>query len=182
MFASLHRRKLPIGDPTIPPDVEKAKLIRYSMTERADIGEGEDSKDVLCAFEYEDEGRETTHFDEELTGMDGIKSSDGIRENTLINLRSPATARPLVRKRGSKETPGSSTAELIELYKLQMMQDQARRDEEKEARALEREEGKKWRQQLREDRLRREAERDEDRKERALERAHERESRAEEGK
>ena len=69
-------------------------------------------------------------------------------------------------KRGRKEPQKSYTAELIELYKLQMMQDQARRNEENETRSLENEEEKKRRQELREDCIRREAERPEDTKKR----------------
>ena len=81
-FASLHRRKVPTGDPTISPDVEKAKRIRYSITERADIVEGNASDDVLCAFESDEEGRKMNPFEEELTDTDRINSSDGTGENT----------------------------------------------------------------------------------------------------
>ncbi|PXF47026.1 hypothetical protein BWQ96_03216 [Gracilariopsis chorda] len=144
-FASLHRRRIPTGAPTIPPDVEKAKRIRYSMTERADIGEGEDSDDILCAFYSGDEEPETNPFDDGPSGAEVLHSADGARENTPLKSPSPSSARPIVRKRGAKETPGSSSADLIELHKLQMMQDQARRDEDKAMRSIEREEEKKWR-------------------------------------
>ncbi|PXF44298.1 hypothetical protein BWQ96_05925 [Gracilariopsis chorda] len=181
-FASLHRRRIPTGDPTIPLDVDKAKRIRYSMTERADIGEGEDSDDILCAFDSGDEEPETNPFDDGPSGAEVLHSADGAREKTPLKSPSPSSARPIVRKRGAKETPKSSSADLIELYKLQMMQDQARRDDDKAMRSIEREEEKKWRQEQREERLRREAEREEERKEKAAQRAEERAIRQEETK
>lgn len=36
-FASIHRRKIPTGDPLIPADVKRAKKIRYRSTEKADL-------------------------------------------------------------------------------------------------------------------------------------------------
>ena len=37
---------MPTGDHLMPPDVRKAKHIRYLMTERADIGDAEDAEVV----------------------------------------------------------------------------------------------------------------------------------------
>lgn len=37
-FSTLHRKKIPTGDPLIPADVKGAKHVRYRMTERADMG------------------------------------------------------------------------------------------------------------------------------------------------
>ena len=39
-FSNLHRKKMPTGDPLMPADVRKAKHIRYKMTERSDLGDG----------------------------------------------------------------------------------------------------------------------------------------------
>ena len=41
-FASLHRKKMPTGDPLMPANVRRAKHIRYKMTERADMGVNDD--------------------------------------------------------------------------------------------------------------------------------------------
>lgn len=45
-FASLHRRKIPTGDPLCPDDVRRAKRIRYAMTERADVGDGAEATQI----------------------------------------------------------------------------------------------------------------------------------------
>lgn len=37
-FESLHRKKIPTGDPLISEEVDKAKHIRYKVTELPDIG------------------------------------------------------------------------------------------------------------------------------------------------
>lgn len=44
-FASLHRCKIPTGDPVIPPDVERAKNTGHKISERSDIGEVEGGSD-----------------------------------------------------------------------------------------------------------------------------------------
>jgi len=126
------------------------------MTEGADIGEGEDSDDVLCAFESGNDEPEINPFDDDPTYTGELNSSDGWQENNALKSTSPACVRPLVRKRSSTEAKGSFAAQIIELYVLQVMQNQARRDEEKAKKALEREEERKWRQERHEERLRRE--------------------------
>lgn len=46
-FNALARVKMPTGDPNMPADVKKAKRIRFLMTERSEIGDGEEDIDVL---------------------------------------------------------------------------------------------------------------------------------------
>lgn len=41
-FATLHRKKIPTGDPLMPQEVRRAKHIRYKIVEGADLGEGND--------------------------------------------------------------------------------------------------------------------------------------------
>ncbi|KAE8904712.1 hypothetical protein PF005_g24803 [Phytophthora fragariae] len=41
-FAALCRSRIPTGNPTCPEEVRLAKRVRYLMTQRADIGEGDD--------------------------------------------------------------------------------------------------------------------------------------------
>ena len=39
-FSSLHRRKIPTGDPHMPREVKLAKHIRYKIVAKADLGDG----------------------------------------------------------------------------------------------------------------------------------------------
>ena len=39
--------KMPTGDPLMPASVKRAKQIRYNMTDRADIGHGEDAEVIV---------------------------------------------------------------------------------------------------------------------------------------
>ncbi|ETK91724.1 hypothetical protein L915_04720, partial [Phytophthora nicotianae] len=41
-FAALCQSRKPTGNPTCPAEVRTAKLVRFLMTQRADIGEGDD--------------------------------------------------------------------------------------------------------------------------------------------
>lgn len=114
-FASLHRRKIPDGDPAIPPDVERGKKIRYKMTERADIGDGEDSEEILCAFESEAEKEATIPTDEN-TDLIGKETEVPRRDNTPILQSVTLSARPLVRKRMGKDDGAAASADIMERY------------------------------------------------------------------
>ena len=46
----LHRQNIPTGDPTCPPDVKRAKRIKYMIQGRADIGDGEEQFDLENGF------------------------------------------------------------------------------------------------------------------------------------
>lgn len=41
--ASLHRKEMPTGDPSMPSDVRRAKQILYLMTDRVNFGDGEEA-------------------------------------------------------------------------------------------------------------------------------------------
>jgi hypothetical protein len=45
-FSILHRKKVPTGDPRCPLDVKLAKRIKYEISSRADIGDGEEEMDL----------------------------------------------------------------------------------------------------------------------------------------
>lgn len=55
---------------------ENAKSIRQSLTDLADVGEREDSNDVIWAFESGDEEPETTLFEYGVTAADELHSED----------------------------------------------------------------------------------------------------------
>jgi len=150
-FTPIHRRKVPTGDPTIPLDVDLAKKIRYQMTERADIGEAEvESDDNLCIFESEEDVDATNPTDDgqnnDITEPDGTKIRENTPSSSLVGL-----ARPSVRKK-MKEIARGAASEIMELYKLQMIQNQTRREDEKEQRDTDRQELKMWREKQRADR------------------------------
>lgn len=180
-FSSLHRAKVPTGDPTIPPDVKRAKQIRYSMMERADIGEAEDSDDANCVLNLVNENSDESDGDGR-GDSDVGNSTRATVEHLETDPTSSFIPRPLVRKRAGKESSSTITSDLIAMYKLHMMQDQARREEELKERALAREAEQKWRMEQREDRIRMEKEREEERKERLREREEQKLIRAEEQK
>lgn len=85
------------------------------MTNPPNIGVGEDSDDFLCSFESHEEEPYTIPTDEYPTDTDELRSPKGTRVNNPQKSRRPYCGRPLVRKKGAKETAGSSTVDIIEL-------------------------------------------------------------------
>ncbi|PXF49576.1 hypothetical protein BWQ96_00646 [Gracilariopsis chorda] len=65
-FATLHRRKIPTGDPRMPDDVRRAKRLRFRMGERADIGEGAGAEETIGGIlpSSDDEADDTMEADE----------------------------------------------------------------------------------------------------------------------
>jgi hypothetical protein len=45
-FSTLHRKKVPTGDPGCPTDVKLAKRIEHEISSRADIGDGAEEMDL----------------------------------------------------------------------------------------------------------------------------------------
>ena len=45
-FSLLHRKKIPTGDPRCPEEVILAKRIKYQISSRADVGDGEEEMDL----------------------------------------------------------------------------------------------------------------------------------------
>ncbi|PXF49322.1 hypothetical protein BWQ96_00896 [Gracilariopsis chorda] len=116
-FASLHRRKIPTGDPTMPPEVDRSKRIRDLMTERTDMGGGEESNEDV-GFESDPENEDCNALD---VGEVGIKSSPneaGSGHDTPLATSTSVAPRPLVRKKVTKEGPNTTSHDTYELYKL----------------------------------------------------------------
>lgn len=123
---------MPTGDPNIPKEVRRAKHIRYKMTERAQIGVGEETNvdDVLTesmtmnAFQSDDvdpacpessskHGRSTNSFTLSTSNSDS-------------NLRTPMNhkqinPRPLVHLRAATRDLRDEPDDLITLLKAQNM-------------------------------------------------------------
>lgn len=130
-FGALHRKRVPTGDPNIPPDVEKAKRVRQKKAERADSGDAEFTEDILQELipdhssgsgiapifwtddETEGAGALTTVNEREEQGSEDARAFastsadievEGTQNNTaaLPSLNSRGMSpRPLVRKRSS---------------------------------------------------------------------------------
>lgn len=109
------------------------------MTERADIGGRDDSDEILGAFASDEEEDSNCGFDDSIP-TDELDSTNSKEDKILPKPQNLAGARPLVRKRAGKETQGKPTADLMDLYRIQMMQDQARREDDIERREFERDE------------------------------------------
>ena len=45
-FASLHRKKVPTGDPHCPEEVKLAKRVKYSIGNKADLGDAEEEMNI----------------------------------------------------------------------------------------------------------------------------------------
>ncbi len=85
---------------------------------------------------------------------------DGEMDNQEIDLSSRSvpsfSPRPLVRKRNLSQNGGSSMmSEILELYKVQMLEDRGRREEQRAQRVMQKEEERKEREDRREEEKRR---------------------------
>ena len=70
-FQNLYLKRVPTGDPTIPPEVRWAKKIQNDIKQRADISEGEDTDgDDEAEEEYVDEPQEGTEDDVQQDALD----------------------------------------------------------------------------------------------------------------
>ncbi|PXF45932.1 hypothetical protein BWQ96_04293 [Gracilariopsis chorda] len=188
-FSSLHRQTGPTGDPTIPQEVKKAKAIREAMKERADLGDGtEQESDVHegthvnsivqiyqpndCNHAYVNEERQSLDRVLEDPFHIGVTDSE-VPETARTPPSKSITPRPLVLKRNTRANAGkresqSTEQDLIELYRMNMLHEQSRRDDEYRMRMIQREEHRERREEERRERekerhvekLRREEERE----------------------
>jgi len=122
-FKQLHQSRPKTGDPFIPENVKKAKRIKKAMVQRAQIGEMSSS----------------TKPSQTLQDNSTEKSNDA-PEHDLTESES-LVAVPLSQKRGSLSQKDESKAQdILELYKLQLiekekdreLQERQRREERKE--------------------------------------------------
>lgn len=84
-FSTLHRKKMPTGDPQMPDDVRRAKHIRFRMTERAAIGFGDEEADELAGLSAEMESSEQNTPSPE---VDDIGSRDVA--DALVHAQAPS--------------------------------------------------------------------------------------------
>ena len=146
-FASLHRTKLTSTDSSCPPEVYRAKSIRSLIIEKANNTEGHDVELVDAVGASENGVLEKNRASD-----DNVMSEEmNLKRRSVNSPRATSIQRHPV---GVNDTFG----DLIALMRLQMMQEQRRRDQDARRREAEREEQRvRWEQER--------AERAEDRKE-----------------
>ncbi len=130
------------------------------MTERADIGDGEDEYGGFGT-----DGDESGHEDGDHGGGDGDASNSVVPAAGSSNESRPSTntrpsPRPLVRKRNYASINSTQPEDdLLAILKIQMLQENSRREEERIIRAEERaEEGTRREEELVQERARSEKE------------------------
>ena len=162
-FSSLHRKRIPTGDPMIPNDVKWAKKIRGKMTERADLSSRGDANELPHLFSDEEDNAEIEE-DEARNDEARRNSSNDFPEHT-VPVTGTATARALVHRRPRQ---GQQVDDLLVILKLSTLQGRERREEERHRResecAEERDRREEERARREEDRAEERARRQEDRK------------------
>jgi len=161
-FSSLHRKKMPTGDPLMPEDVRRAKNIRHEMTERANLGDAEDAEDEASSLLPNEEDNDDNlvsgarviggmeDYDEDTPGPSAVLSAT--RRVDAPQVTSPDAAPP-------PRARGDNPEDLMSMFKVAMLQEQQRREDEARRREEERREERERREEERsEDRLRREQE------------------------
>lgn len=148
-FATLHRKKMPTGDPLMPADVRRAKHIRYRITERADMGVMDDKDDEFLPAEdgingvgVSNDGVESvpcSSGDASDDSPEKIASPSGsvvLSDDTPTPSNSTVTPRPLTSRRPAR--PKQDDDDIMALLKAQIVQDGVRREEERKQREEER--------------------------------------------
>ena len=137
-LAELYRKRTPTGDPVIHPHVQRAKRIKSSVTEQADITDLTVSDTQLIGSAGEEIERESNDTSDSPSQrkLEATRRGPG---SAKASVRSPCT---FVRKRNPSVHASSHMSEIIELYKLQLLQEAERRNEERERRKIEKEEEK----------------------------------------
>ena len=146
-FAALYRKPIPTGDPHIPVDVLRAKRIRGEMTDRIDLGDGEEATEVADSS-FEAQTRSMDNLMERTEGAESLHTSAAPEQlvnpvlPTSLQERATPSPRPLVRRRTVIASPNQDDNDLISIYKVSMLEEQKRRAEEHERRLQDREDEK----------------------------------------
>ena len=63
-FATLHRKQIPTGDPSMPPEVRRAKRVKYLIGDKANLGDGEEGYDLESGsfLKHHDDDEEVTMY------------------------------------------------------------------------------------------------------------------------
>jgi len=146
-FNTLHRVKMPTGDPLMKPEVKRAKHIRYKMTDRADLGECDELDDIDSIYTNEvvDDSDDSEEHEESTTpitlSQDTPEKQDPLCNTAVRDIEgSLQRPRPLVRKR-PKLMSNFGDESIMKIMEMQMLIENQRQQEERERRAEERERG-----------------------------------------
>lgn len=167
-FATLHRKKMPTGDPLMPADVKFAKRIRYAMRDRADLGGGDEADgSEFFPNEAMEVAESAGLTDTDVVGVGQTVSGSSVPDATpsvagmLMNSSTEdieelqtaeAMPRPLVHRRSGSRQKKEEGEDIMAILKAQVIQDGLRREEEHKRREEDRQVREEER---REDRVRR---------------------------
>lgn len=160
-FSSMHRKKMPTGDPLMTDDVRRAKHLRHNMTDRADMGVAEDAEEVVESFMPSCSDTPGTESD-----MAGVEAPSSTENDDVMEAQSVPVAsllpdspendtpspRPLINRRSGGNQRPDGSSDIFAIMKANLMQEHKRREDEAKRREEERTD----------ERLRREDERRED--------------------
>jgi len=151
-YHTLHRKKIPTGDPSMPLEVKMAKRIKYKIGERANLGDGEEGFDLATGEFNNDAAEESKDSSDDDNQPETTTADDGATEtspndngetpnNDNNDSTTPAdrsAASSLSTPTGGRSSralrPRSSPTprdDFMELMKMQMMQEREDRREER---------------------------------------------------
>ena len=128
-FAGLYRKTVPTGDPIIPPDARRAKIIRSQMVERIYMGYEHDAEQIADEFFA---GVDTMPDLPEST-VDASEPDADSATAAHISIRVEQPPNQTELHRHVRRRPGVSDEkgdDLVSIYKLSMLENQKRRAEE----------------------------------------------------
>eukprot|EP00560_Eucampia_antarctica_P004687 CAMPEP_0197836690 /NCGR_PEP_ID=MMETSP1437-20131217/29737_1 /TAXON_ID=49252 ORGANISM="Eucampia antarctica, Strain CCMP1452" /NCGR_SAMPLE_ID=MMETSP1437 /ASSEMBLY_ACC=CAM_ASM_001096 /LENGTH=309 /DNA_ID=CAMNT_0043443069 /DNA_START=24 /DNA_END=953 /DNA_ORIENTATION=+ len=150
-YHTMHRKKIPTGDPNMPDSVRAAKRIKYKIGDRAGLGGGAEGYD-LEEDDYTGEGvlgPPVERGDNNNTGRGvarrGVETDESDRASQ--NARSPSS-----RLQPGGRNEAAQIDDFIEMMKLQMLQDAQERRESRRREEIERRQQEIDRQEKRDDR------------------------------
>ena len=138
-FSTLHRKRMPTGDPLMPDDVRKAKHIRHKMTERADVGFGDEDTYELSGIAADEDPTEAPQLGTSPALMSHVAPStdptathnvSGVQVLPPTPPESSPSPRPLVNKRRSNNWHNMESNDFLTMMKMSMVQEQQRREDD----------------------------------------------------
>ena len=140
-FTALHRRKIPTGDPNMPPEIRLAKRIKYGIGDKAELADGTGEYDMFAR----DEGLPEVGAEGEDEESEPEPAPPALREPAFTDVnRPPATvaasrppaddtnpvSTPPRKKLGGLTSCGGKKVDFMSLMHLQMQNDSAQRAHE----------------------------------------------------
>ena len=140
-FTQLHRRKIPTGDPNMPPEIRLAKRIKYGIGDKAELADGTGEYDMFA--------RDDEHPETEVEGEDVYSQPEAVapapREHVFTDVsqqpaivavsqppvvETSAASTPPRPKKGGLTSRGGKKDDFMCLMHLQMQNDSAQRAHE----------------------------------------------------